>query len=101
MSDEFQPQHKAPPPPEKWPAPGKQVVFQLSWIPSLQKYQIVSVSDTSRYKPHQWFDEAGVHALELIPGVHFTATSPDYLAMVLGLAGKMVALPTVALGAGL
>jgi hypothetical protein len=56
------------------------------------------VSNTSRYKPKQWFDDAGVHALERIPGVEFTATSPDYLAMFLGLAGKMVALPTMALG---
>ena len=77
-------------------SPDKKVMLTLSWIPGLNAYEIIGVTNTSYYKPKQWLYEAAVKKLEQRPGWEFSVTSPDYLAMFLGLASKMVSLPILA-----
>lgn len=82
--------------PDGLPSHDKKVQIAFSWIVGLKAYQIVSVTNTSYYKPGEWLYEPDVAKLAARPGWEFSVTSPDYLGMFLGLAGKMISLPIVA-----
>jgi hypothetical protein len=68
----------------------KEVVMELSWVDATKRYRIRTISNTSYYKPDQWLTEEGVAIIAMkYPNWKFSASSPDYIAMLLGLMGRV------------
>jgi hypothetical protein len=85
---------RGPAPQEHWtpPSSDKTVSMQLSWIDATKRYKIINITNTGYYVPDQWILQEDIHKISAMPRWNFSVTSPDYIAMLFGLA-KNVPLP--------
>jgi len=87
MTDPLDPKLRGPSPQPHWtpPSSDKIVQMQLTWIAATNCYKIVTVSNTSYYKPDQWIREEDLAKIDAMPRWNYAVSSPDYLAMLMGL----------------
>lgn len=85
---------RGPSPMPNWvPTPPDKIVqMQLSWIDATKRYKIITITNTNYYKPDQWLMEDDLAKITAMKGWNYSVSSPDYLAMILGLA-KSIPIP--------
>lgn len=74
--------------------PEKTVQIQLSWIDATKRYKIITITNTNYYKPDQWIMEEDLAKITAMKNWTYSVSSPDYLAMILGIA-KNLPLPPI------